>query len=154
MLQIRHSEEDLHLTGFTFNEVQVVNLEDDRRDMVPISFDQYSCTLVLSMIRGMSYMPGLGLGRRQQWPREFTITIDHDISYGLGYIPTVDDARHMARLRRERERVRARLSGIPFDYPLRPYTFKLVDYFTKGSEYAPRIEGVDHVSKIAKIHGI
>ena len=116
VLQISHSEDDLHLTGFTFDEVQVVSLEDDRRDMVPMSFDQYSSTLLLSMMRGMSYMPGLGLGRRQQGPREFTITVDHDISYGLGYIPTADDARHMARLRRER--VRARMSGIPFDYPL------------------------------------
>ena len=46
------------------------------------------------------------------------------------------------------------MSGIPFDYPLRPYTFQLVDYFTKGSEYAPRIEGVDYVSKMAEIQGI
>ena len=97
-------------------------------------------------------MPGLGLGRRQQGPREFTITVDHDISYGLGYIPTADDARHMARL--HRERVRARMSGVPFDYPLRPYTFQLVDYFTRGSEYAPRTEGVDHVSKMGEIQGI
>ena len=117
-----------------------------------MSFDQYSSTLVLSMMRSMSYMPGLGLGPRQQGPREFTITIDHDISYGLGYIPTADDARHMARLRRER--VIARMSGIPFDYPLRPYTFQLVNYFTRGSNYAPRIEGVDHVSKMAEIQGI
>ena len=87
VLQISHSEDDLHLIGFTFDEVQVVILEDDRRDMVPMSFDQYSSTLVLSMMRGMPYMPGLGLGRRQQGPCEFTITVDHDISYGLGYIP-------------------------------------------------------------------
>ena len=60
--------------------------------------------------------------------------------------------RNMARLRRER--VRARMSSVPFDYPLFPYTFQLVDYFTRGSEYAPRIEGVDHVSKMAKIQGI
>ena len=152
VLQISHSEDDLHLTGFTFDEVQVVSLEDDRRDMVPMQFNQYNSTLVLSMMRGMSYMPGLGLGRRQQGPREFTITVDHDISYVLGYIPTADDARHMARLRRER--VRARMSGIPFDYPLRPYTFQLVDYFTKGSEYAPRTERVDHVSKMVEIQGI
>ena len=46
------------------------------------------------------------------------------------------------------------MSGFPFDYPLRPYTFKLVDYFTRGSEYAPRTEGVDHVSKMAEIQGI
>ena len=148
VLQISHSENDLHLTGFVFDEVQVISLEDDRSDMVPMSFDQHSSTLVLRMMRGMSYMPGLGLGRRQQGPREFTITVDHDISYGLGYIPTADDARHMARLRRER--VRARMFGIPFDYPLRPYTFQLVDYFTKGSEYVPHTEGVDYVSKMAE----
>ena len=86
MLQISHSEDDLHLTGFNFDKVQVVSLEDDRMDMVPMSFDHYSSTLLLSMMRGMSYMPGLGLGRRQQGPREFTITVDHDIPYGLGYI--------------------------------------------------------------------
>ena len=96
VLQISHSEDNLHLTGFTFDEVQVVSLEDDLRDMVPNSFDQYNSTLVLSMMRGMSYMPSLGLGHLQQGPREFTIIVDHDITYGLGYIPTTNDARHMA----------------------------------------------------------
>ena len=86
VLHINHSEDDLHLTGFTFDEVQVVSLEDDHKDMVPMSFDQHSSTLALSMMKGMSYMPGLGLGRRQQGPREFAFTIDHDIPYGLlGY---------------------------------------------------------------------
>ena len=66
VLQIGHNENDLHLTGFTFDEVQVVSLEDDSKDMVPMSFDQYSSTLVLSMMRGMSYMPSLGLGHYQQ----------------------------------------------------------------------------------------
>ena len=97
-------------------------------------------------------MPGLGLGRLQQRPREFAFTIDHDIPYGLGYTPSEDDARHMAMLRRDR--VRACLSGVPFDYPLRPYTFQLADYFTGGSEHAPHTEGVDHVSKMAEIQGI
>ena len=78
----------MHLIGFTFDEVQVVSLENDSRDMVPMSFDQYSSTLVLSMMRGMSYMPGLGLGRRKQGLREFAFTIDHDIPYGLGYTPS------------------------------------------------------------------
>ena len=120
--------------------------------MVHMSFDQHNNTLVLSMIRGMSYMPGLGLGYRQQGPREFTITVDHDIPYGLGYTPYEDDARHMAMQRRDR--VRARLSGVPFDYPLRPYTVQLADYFTRGLEHAPHIEEVDHVSKMAVIRGI
>ena len=120
--------------------------------MVPMSFDQHSSTLVLIMMKGMSYMPGLGLGRRQQGPREFSFTIDHDIPYGLGYTPSKDDARHMAMLRRDR--VKARLSGVPFDYPLRPYAFQLDDYFTRGSEHAPHTEGVDHVLKMAEIRGI
>ena len=152
VLQISHIKDDLNLTGFVFDEIQVVSLEDDNRDMVPMSFDQHSSTLVLSMMRGMSYMPGLGLGRLQQGPREFAFTIDHDIPYGLGYTPSEDDARHMAMLRRDR--VRARLSEVPFNYPLHPYTFQLADYFTRGSEHAPHTEGVDHVSKMAEIRGI
>ena len=39
VLQISHNEDDLHLTGFVFYEVQVVSLGDDDRDMVPLSFD-------------------------------------------------------------------------------------------------------------------
>ncbi|RVW84684.1 Transposon Tf2-2 polyprotein [Vitis vinifera] len=59
VLHISHSENDLHLTGFTFDEVQVVSLENGSRDMVPMSFDQHSSTLVLNMMRGMSYLPGM-----------------------------------------------------------------------------------------------
>ena len=65
MLHISYSEDDLHLTWFTFDEVQVVSLEDDGRDLVPMSFDQHNNTLVLSMMRGMTYMHGLGFGQRQ-----------------------------------------------------------------------------------------
>ena len=63
VLLINHNKDDLYLTEFTFDEVQVVNLEDDSEDLVPMSFDQHNNTLVLSMMRGMSYMPGLVLGR-------------------------------------------------------------------------------------------
>ena len=80
------------MTGFTFYEVQVVSLEDDIRDMVPMSFDQYNNTLVFSMMRDMSYMPGLGLGRRHQGSHEFAFTVDHVIPYGLGYTPSEEDA--------------------------------------------------------------
>ena len=64
--------------------------------MVPMSFDQHSSTLVLSMMRGMSYLPGKGLGRRQQAPHEFTFTVNHDTPYGLGYNPTEADACYMS----------------------------------------------------------
>ena len=152
VLHISHNEDDLHLTRFTFDEVQVVSLEDDNGDLVPMSFDQHNSTLVLSMMSGMSYMPGLGLGRCQQGPRKFTFTIDQDIPYRLSYTPTEDDAHHMARLRRDR--VRARLSGVPFDYPLRPYTFQLVDHFTRGLEAAPHTGGNDHDLETDGIQGI
>ena len=36
VLQISHSEDDLHLAGFVFDEVQVVSLEEDNKDMVPV----------------------------------------------------------------------------------------------------------------------
>ena len=39
VLQIGHSDDDLHLTEFTFNEVRVVSLEDDNRNAMPMLFD-------------------------------------------------------------------------------------------------------------------
>ena len=32
------------------------------------------------------------------------------------------------------QRVRSRLHHIPFDYPLRPYSLRLIDYFVRASE--------------------
>ena len=142
----------MHLTGFTFDEVQVVSLEDDNRDMVPMSFDQYNSTLVLNMMRGMSYPPGLGLGRRQHGPHKFTFTVDHDIPYGLGYTPTEEDARYMARLRKNK--VRTHLFGVPFDYPLYSYTFQLTDYFVKGSDHAPHMEGIISISEAFEVQDL
>ena len=104
------------------------------------------------MMRDMSYLPSLGLGRRQQGPHEFAFIVSHDATYGLGYTPIEEDACRMARL--HLDRVRACLFGIPFDYPLRPYTFCLADYFIGGSEHLPRVEGIDHISKTVEIQDI
>ena len=152
VLQIGHKDDDLYLTGFTFDEVRVVSLEDDSRNSMPMLFDQYSSTLVLSMMRDMSYLPGLGLGRRQQGPHEFAFIVSHDAPYSLSYTPIEEDAPHMVRLRMDR--VKAHLSGIPFDYPLHPYTFRLADYFIRGSEHVPRVEGIDHISETGDIQDI
>ena len=81
------------------------------------------------MMRGMTFLLGMGLGRRQQGPSEFIATIDHDTTFRLGFIPTETDYRYMARLRKER--VRARLFHTPFDYPIRPYKMSLIDYFVR-----------------------
>ncbi|RVW76831.1 hypothetical protein CK203_043067 [Vitis vinifera] len=77
------------------------------------------------------YLPGMGLGRRQHGPSEFITIPDHDVPFGLGFIPTEADYLYMARLRKER--VRARLTHTPFYYPA-PYTRSLADYFVRASE--------------------
>ncbi|RVW31076.1 hypothetical protein CK203_093174 [Vitis vinifera] len=81
--KISHSEDDLFLTGFTFDEIQTLEIEDFHRDFVAMSFDQHSSTVVLDMMRGMTFLPGMGLGRRQQGPSEFIAAIDHDMTFGL-----------------------------------------------------------------------
>ena len=77
VLQISHSEDDLFLTGFTFDEVQTLEVEDFCRDFVAMSFDQYSSMVVLDMMRGMYFMPVMGLRRRQHEPMEFVATVNH-----------------------------------------------------------------------------
>ena len=152
VLQIGHSEDDLFLIGFTFDEVLTLEVEDFYRDFVAMSFDQHSSTVVLDMMRGMSFMPSLGLGRRQHGPMEFVAIVDHDTPFGLRFVSTEAGYRYMAHL--HRERVRARLTYTPFDYPIRPYRMSLADYFVRGSEVHPHmgdfgvvtdIEGVDEL---------
>ncbi|KAJ9691124.1 hypothetical protein PVL29_013344 [Vitis rotundifolia] len=91
----------------------------------------HSSTIVLDIMRSMSYLPGMGLGRRQHGPSEFIAFPARDVPFGLGFIPTEADYRYMVRLRRER--VRARLTHTPFYYPVRPYTLSLADYFVRAS---------------------
>ncbi|RVW91717.1 Retrovirus-related Pol polyprotein from transposon 17.6 [Vitis vinifera] len=93
VLQISHSDDDFFLTGFTF--------------------DEY---LVLDMMRGMSFLPGFGLGRRQHGSSEFVTSIDHETPYGLGFTPSEDDVCYMARLRRDRgSEVQPRVEEIGVD---------------------------------------
>ncbi|KAL6335941.1 hypothetical protein AAG906_003566 [Vitis piasezkii] len=109
MLQISHSEDDLFLIGFTFDEVQTLEVEDFCRDFVAMSFDQHSSTVVIDMMREANY-------------------------------------RYMVRL--HRERVRARLTCTPFDYPVHPYRMSLVDYFIRGSEVHPHMGDFGTVTDI------
>ena len=140
VLEISHSDVDLLLTGFSFDAVQIVEVEDFCKDLVAMSFDSHSNTTVLDIMRCMSFLPGLGLGRRQHGLREFTSVMDHDSPFGLGYVPTEADFRYMERLRKER--IMARLSFMPFDYPLRPYTMCLADYFVRASSPPLPLDGM------------
>ena len=58
--------------------------------------------------------------------------------FGLGYTPTKADYRYMTSIRRER--LRARLLHIPFDYPVRPYQMIMTDYFTRASGVPSRLD--------------
>ncbi|RVX00439.1 hypothetical protein CK203_024665 [Vitis vinifera] len=136
ILEISNTDDDLLLTGFTFDEVQTVKIEDFCQDFVAMSFNQHSSMVVLDIMRSMSYLPGMGLGCRQHGPHEFIALPDHNVLFGLGFIPTEADYLYMARLRKER--VRAQLTHIPFYYPMRSYTRSLADYFVRASEpHAP-----------------
>ena len=64
VLEISHSDVDLLLTGFSFDAVQIVEVEDFCKDLIAMSFDSHSNTTVLDIMRCMSFLPGLGLGRR------------------------------------------------------------------------------------------
>ena len=83
----------------------------------------------------MTFLPSMGLGRRQQGASEFIAAIDHDTKFRLGFIPTEADYHYMAQL--HKERMRACLSYTPFDYPIRPYRMSLANYFVRGSEIQP-----------------
>ncbi|RVW58504.1 hypothetical protein CK203_110025 [Vitis vinifera] len=53
--KISHSEDDLFFTGFTFDEVQTLEVEDFCRDLIVMSFDQHSSMMVLNMMREADY---------------------------------------------------------------------------------------------------
>ena len=129
--------------GFTFDEVQTLEIQDFCRDFLAMSFDWHNNTMVLDMMRGMTFLPGMGLRRRQQRPNEFIVVIDHDTTFGLGFIPIEADYRYMVRLRKER--VRVRLSHTQFDYPIRPYRMSLANYFVRGSEIRSCLEEINSV---------
>ena len=95
VLQISHSEDDLFFTGFTFDEMQTLEIEDFFQDFMAMSFDQHDNTVVLDMMRNMSYLPRLGLGRRQHGLNEFIAIPDHDVPFRLKFIPTEADCRYM-----------------------------------------------------------
>ena len=65
VLHISQNEDDLFLIGFTFDEIQTLGIEDFCRDFVAMSFDQHNSIIVLDMMRGMSFLPSMGLGLRQ-----------------------------------------------------------------------------------------
>ena len=71
-----------------------------------MTFYQHSSMMVLHMMRGMSFLPDMGLGRHQHGPMQFVATVDHDTPFGLGFVPIEANYRYMAHLHQERVRAR------------------------------------------------
>ena len=69
-----------------------------------MSFDLHSNPVVLDMRRSMSYMPSMGLGRRQHGRSEFIIVFDHGPPFSLGFVPVEADFRCMEQLHQEKVR--------------------------------------------------
>ena len=93
VLEISHGDDDLFLSGFTFDEIQTIEVEQFCRDHVALPFDDHGSTMVLDMMRSMSFLPGLGLWRHQHGSGEFIAIVDHDTLFDLGFIPTEADYR-------------------------------------------------------------
>ena len=102
------------------------------RDYEAPPFDEHGSTGVLDMMRSMSFLPGLGLGRHQHGSREFIVVVDHDTLFSLGIVPIEADYQYMTFLRKER--LIARLLHMPFDHPVSPYRMSLEDYFVRALE--------------------
>ena len=140
VLEISHGDDDLFLTGFTFDEIQTMEVEQFCRDHVAFLFDEHGSTVVLDMMRSMFFLPSLGIGRRQHGSEEFIATIDHDTPFSLGFVPTEVNYKYMAFLRKEK--LRTRLLLMPFDYPIHLYRMNLEDYFVRALEAHMHLERI------------
>ena len=114
VLLISHNDDDFFLTRFTFDEIQTLEIQDFCKDFVVKSFDLHSSTLVLDMMRDMSFLPGFRLGQHQHGSSEFVTTVDYDTLFDLGFVPIEVDYRYMSLLCKER--LKAQLLHMPFNY--------------------------------------
>ena len=67
--------------------------------------------------------------------------VDHDTSFGLGFVPTESDYRYMAFLRKKR--LIARLLHMPFYHPIHPCKMSLAYYFMRAPEGAAWLMDLD-----------
>ncbi|KAL6325898.1 hypothetical protein AAG906_038389 [Vitis piasezkii] len=81
--RVRAIPSSLHQNVKFIHEGIVITIQSTRD-----SYSTSSHTVVLDMMRFMSFLLSLGLGRRQHSSREFIAVVDHDTPFGLGFIPT------------------------------------------------------------------
>ena len=46
------------------------------------------------------------------------------------------------------------MSRVPFDYPIHPYTFQFTDYFVRGLDHAPHMEGIVCISEAVGVQDL
>lgn len=89
ILKISHSDENLLLTRFTFDEVQTIEINDNStRNYLPFPSDEIGSRVVIEMMQSMDYLFGLGLGMRQPRVFDFVFDVDRDLPFGLGFEST------------------------------------------------------------------
>ena len=66
--------------------------------------------------------------------------MSHDTPFGLGYTLIEADYQYIAYL--HRQRLRARLLHIPFDYPLQSCMMAMTYYFVSAFEMTLTLEGI------------
>ncbi|RVW80015.1 hypothetical protein CK203_055836 [Vitis vinifera] len=133
VLEISHSNDNLFPTGFTFDEIQTMEVKQFYKDYMAFPFYEHGSIVVLDMVRSMSFLSGLGLRRRQHGPGEFIVTVDHDTSFNLSFVPIKPDYRYMAFL--HNERLRACMLHISFHYLVHPYRMSLTDAFREDHQW-------------------
>ena len=62
----------------------------------------------------------------------FIAAVGHDTLFGLSFVPTEVDYKYMVLLRKER--LKARLLHMPFNYSVRPCRMSLTKYFVRAPE--------------------
>ena len=92
---------------------------------------KHNSTIILDMMRFMYFFHGF-LGCHQHGPREFIATVDHYTHFRLGFIPIEFNYRYMTLL--HKERLRACLFHILFDYLVHLYRMRLAYYFVRTVE--------------------
>lgn len=90
ILEIIHGEEDVTLGGFSFDTVDDVHT-------IKIDEDFMISSVAVKMMKKMSYMPGMGLGRDNQGVPEFPKFRANNGRFGLGYVPTGKEEMGMKR---------------------------------------------------------
>ena len=86
VLEIKHGEEDVFLSGFTLAEARVV------QDILAIDEGLYVSAQLVYLVNKLQHLPGMGLGKSSRKGVTAMAEVPHNPhTFGLGYTPTKED---------------------------------------------------------------